>query len=382
MRWEQTPDAGADVSVEAVLAYNVVSGLIDAANETLLAPVFVLLKGLLGAVQGAAAVREEIVELIRYCVGISRCLLDAVKEQDMPVSIAATLGELKGEMEAVGKFVQINGTRSRGIFRRTTWGSRDRDTVAGHKQKLSRLLDTLLDTARAGLAVNEIKDMIAVMNPPRLGALANIPRNAPVLPTTYVQRDAAFEGVVSDLIDPHRSASTTRCLLGMGGGGKTLMASSVVREERVRASFKDGVFWVPVGREGKDVALSLEHLAIELSRVPTDNPHRCPDRFSDAEEALRHLSAVCAENELRCLVVLDNVWDREVVDAFASTGFHILVTTRNRRVISARHSGFCTELGDMSDEDALEVLRRASGAIAPLPTEEARKVFFVRKYPT
>lgn len=185
-----------------------------------------------------------------------------------------------------------------------------------------------------------------------------------------------FEGVVADLTDSQRSASATHCLLGMGGVGKTLMASSVVRDARVLASYKDGVFWASVGRGDKDVVLLLERLAIELARVPTDQPHRCPDRFNGAEEALQHLDAVPSTNDLRCLVVLDNVWDREVVDAFASTGFHILVTTRNRAVMSAAHSGLCTEVGDMSEEDALEVLREASGAPGPLPSEEARKVRF------
>lgn len=52
------------------------------------------------------------------------------------------------------------------------------------------------------------------------------------------------------------------------------MASSVVRDDSVRECFKDGIFWIPVGREGKDVALLLEHLAIEMARVSADKPHR------------------------------------------------------------------------------------------------------------
>lgn len=377
LRHQQVADGGGDLAVETVLAFNVASGLIDAANETVLAPVFIVLKGLLGAVQGAAAAREEIVELIRYCVGISRCLLDAVKEQHMPVSIAATLGEFKGEVEAVGEFVNTYGTRSSGCcWRRMAFNSHDRDTAAGHKQKLKDLLGAVMAgyAAQTNQGVHKIKDMIVARDPPRLGALAEIPREAPVLPTTFVQRTAMLEGLVADLTDPQRSASATHCLLGMGGGGKTLIASSVVRDHRVRGSFKHGVFWVPVGREGKDVALFLERLAVELSRVPTDKPRSCPDRFNGAEEALRHLSAVRAENDLRCLVVLDNVWDVEVVNAFASTGFHVLVTTRQRAVISPVHSGMWTEVGDMSEEDALEVLRKASQANGPLPTEEARQV--------
>ena len=45
-----------------------------------------------------------------------------------------------------------------------------------------------------------------------------------------------------------------------------------------------------------------------------------------------------------------------------------------RTVISPVHSGMCTEIGDMPEEEALEVLRKASGAHGPLPAEGACKV--------
>ena len=376
LKWEQAADAGGDVTVEAVLAFNVVSGLIDAANETVLAPAFVVLKGLLSAVQGAAAARGEIVELIQYCVGISTCLLEAAKAEDMPPSVAFTLGEFKGEMDAVGKFAQTYGTRSGGCCSKMVLNSHDLDTAAGHKQKLKDLLDTVLIglASQTNRNVNEIIKMILDRDPPRLTPLAEIPRDAPILPPTYVQRTALVEAVVHDLKDPQRSARQTHCLLGMGGGGKTLVASSVVRDDRVRAIFKNGVFWVPVGREGKDATRLLEFLAFELARAPTETPHVCPRRFESEEEVIRHLSAVQGSNGLRCLVVLDNVWSVEVVNAFARTGFHVVVTTRQKTVISPAHSGLCTEVGNMSEEDSLKVLRKASGADGPLPAQAAREV--------
>lgn len=78
--------------------------------------------------------------------------------------------------------------------------------------------------------------------------------------------------------------------------------------------------------------------------------------------------------------MLDNVWSVEVVNACASTGFHVLVTTRHRKVISAAHFGLCTEVGDMSKEDALEVLRKASEARAPLPAEQALQVLIPKLF--
>ena len=48
--------------MEMVLAHNVTKGLTETASEILLAPALVVLKGLIGAVQDAAAAREEVLE--------------------------------------------------------------------------------------------------------------------------------------------------------------------------------------------------------------------------------------------------------------------------------------------------------------------------------
>ena len=393
LQWDQAADGGGDVAVEAVIAFNIASGLIDAASGTLLAPAFVALKGLLGAVQGAAAAREDVVELMRYCVGISRGLLGALTKGDqgaMPSAILSTLQEFEGTVKAVKTFVQAYDARTadggRRWFSRMALGPNDRATAARHKRKLKDLMDAL----QAGLAVHtnealmEIPQMIVDGDPPRRGDLAEIPREADALPTTYVRRTAMVEGVVLDLVDSRRPASATHCLVGMGGGGKTLLASAVVRDDRVRASFKDGIFWVSVGRRdpGEDpdeaaVLLLLERLAVDLARVPTDTPSRCPHRFSGSEKGARHLSATLARRGLRCLVVLDNAWNPGVVDVFAGTGFHVLVTTRRRTAVSPAHAGRCTEVGDMSEAEALEVLSKASKACGPLPAPEALKVLSV-----
>lgn len=75
-----------------------------------------------------------------------------------------------------------------------------------------------------------------------------------------------------------------------------------------------------------------------------------------------------------CLVVLDDVWHEDIIDSFAATGFHLLVTTRRRAVVPRRWSGTFTEVRGMEDEEALDLLRRASEAAGPLPEHEATSV--------
>ena len=373
--WNGDGGSGRDIAISALLASNIPSHVLMTANESVLAPVFVVVKGLLDAMHGAAAAREEIVELVQFCVAIASCLLEVARTKEFPTATLMDVGEFKGEMEAVGGFVQTYGTQT-GCCRKMATNARDRDTIAGHKRRLDNLLKAILagitnDTHSIVLNIgNTLNDIV----PRPLDKLAAVPCAAPSLPRSHVPRTGMVEQIVSGLLGPQRESPVVDGLVGMGGGGKTVLASSVVRDDRVRSRFIHGVFWVCVGRAGKDnVALLLEQLARELAAAPSDTPHVCPHSFDTAENTARHLKEILARNKLRCLLVLDGVWDVEVVSAFASTGFHLLVTTRQRAVIPPAHEGTLVEIGDMSKDEALQVLRTASGAQGPLPGD-AEKV--------
>ena len=359
-----------------VLASNVTQGLIEAASKTVLAPAFEVLKGLIGAVQNAATVREEVLELITYCVGISKCLVDAAKEDKIPADMTTKLEEFQNEMEAIQNFVDAFSAQ-RGCCRKMILGSRHRSTAVKHKRNLEDILNAvvighIIDTNRA---VNMINKMLEDRDPPRPSNIADIPPAVPSLPKAYVERTAMQEAAVSGLVNEERNATATVSLWGMGGGGKTVLASSVVRDNRVRSSFRHGIFWFHFGQEGKaSVALILGQLARQLAVAPTDTPQLCPNKFESAQEAARHVSATIRLKNLRCLVVLDDVWGVEVVNAFASSGIHVLVTTRERTVIPPMYRGVMVGVGDMEEEKCLELLTKASHAYGPLPTE-AKQVF-------
>ena len=368
-------DGVREVTVEMVLASNVTQGLIEAASKTVLAPAFEVLKGLMGAVQDAATAREEVIELITYCVGISKCLVDAAKGDQLPPHMITKLEEFQYEMEAIHNFVEAFGAQT-GFIRKMVLGSRRRSTAAKHKKNLQDILNAvaighIIDT---NIAVTTITKTLEGRDPPRLNDAAEIPPAVPSLPKAYMERTLQ-EAAVSGLVNEERNTTATVSLWGMGGGGKTVVASSVVRDNRVRSSFRHGIFWFHIGQEGKaSVALILEKLARELAVASTDTPQLCPNKFDSTDEAARHVSATIKSKNLRCLMVLDNVWDVEVVNAFASTGIHVLVTTRERTVIPPMYQGVMVEVGDMEEEEGLELLRKASHAHGPLPTE-AKQVF-------
>ena len=102
----------------------------------------------------------------------------------------------------------------------------------------------------------------------------------------------------------------------------------------------------------------MELLARELAVAHADTPLHSPKMFDSADEAARHVSAIIKSKTLRCLVVLDNVWDVEVVNAFSNTVIPSRVTTRERTVIPPKYQGVMVAVGDMEEEEGWSFLRR------------------------
>ncbi|CAM9271660.1 unnamed protein product, partial [Sphacelaria rigidula] len=153
----------------------------------------------------------------------------------------------------------------------------------------------------------------------------------------------------------------------MGGAGKTVLASSVVRNPDVRKHFRGGIFWLNVGRAGKTQLVALlGGLAAKMIATPSG-----PRNFNSVDDVVQSLSAVATENDLRLLVVVDDVWQREIVDVLVPTGVQLLVTTRVRGVVAV--DGGCTEVGSVTQAEARQLLKSKSGAVV-LPEREADQV--------
>jgi hypothetical protein len=108
-------------------------------------------------------------------------------------------------------------------------------------------------------------------------------------------------------------------LQGMGGIGKSVLASVLAHRPEVRRAFPDGIFWITLGQKPQQA--ELQHwLARELGD---------PAMFADerrGKECLRKLF-----DNRKALLVLDDVWQREHADAFNVIGAmgRILLTTRD-----------------------------------------------------
>ena len=114
-------------------------------------------------------------------------------------------------------------------------------------------------------------------------------------------------------------------LQGMGGIGKSVLASALAHRPEVRRAFPDGIFWITLGQKPQLAELQ-RWLALELGDVAL-----FPDERS-GKECLRKLLA-----GRKALLVLDDVWQREDAEAFNVIGAmgRILLTTRDTGLVTA-----------------------------------------------
>ncbi|CAN0383460.1 unnamed protein product [Ectocarpus sp. 12 AP-2014] len=204
------------------------------------------------------------------------------------------------------------------------------------------------------------------LRPATLPAMASVPAGPISLTDGHISRPSLLGRAIGYLTNT--AVGDAPCVLtGMAGAGKSVLASAVVRDEKVREHFHAGMYWVRARDAEDQLHACLEGLAL---RVASTSGTTAPE-LGSVEEATHYLKGVCADSVSPRLVVLDDVWEREVVDTLKLTGLQLLVTTRDHSVVSM--PGECVEVGDMEEDEALEVLRVGCGASKnlELPRAEA-----------
>jgi Domain of unknown function (DUF4062)/NB-ARC domain len=131
-----------------------------------------------------------------------------------------------------------------------------------------------------------------------------------------VARSAKLDELVARLLAG--TSATVTSLVGAGGAGKTVLAQQAGRDERIRAAYPGGRWWMTMGEHP-----DLERLAVELYR-----------KLSGGRQPAAGVSAVTqlgdAVSDQPVLVILDDVWPPtgqvEQLVAALPANAHCLVT--------------------------------------------------------
>ena len=148
-------------------------------------------------------------------------------------------------------------------------------------------------------------------------------------------------------------------LTGQSGAGKTTAAAAMVGErgDRVRALFPRGVVWLRVGK-GAGAADRLPRLMLKLAkRLHRDVMKEGVAAPEAGEDGGSYVEKIVSQEELKCLVVADDVWESEVVDKLRETGMWVLLTTRFPEFVEPEKS---VVMDTLMPAEAEDVLRRAA----------------------
>ena len=197
----------------------------------------------------------------------------------------------------------------------------------------------------------------------------------PSLPPNFLPRheqlQALGDGSLRDLNKPYviTSAQQTSAMHGMGGIGKSVLATAFARSARVRRAFPDGVVWLPMAREDDETAVlsAMRRLGKALGDDVSDYGGK--DRSSD------RLTRLLANK--RCLIILDDLWNLEQAEVFrdvAGPAMRLLITTRIVSLVSVLGAQ-AYEVDLLSDDQALGLLASWMNlAVSALPKKEAKTI--------
>jgi hypothetical protein len=185
----------------------------------------------------------------------------------------------------------------------------------------------------------------------------------PNLPQNHIVREGALADLRNLVFSESENGNiAVTAMAGMGGIGKTVLATALCRDLAVQRAFPDGIAWLTIGREyDGDFVTRMREVARALgdNLSAYDNPLACENRY---RTILREKAA---------LVVIDDVWNLEylkslLVDAPRS---RFLFTTRDTTIANAV-TGRRYSANLLIDNEARDLLSRWSGA-NPLPAEAA-----------
>ncbi|MDZ8055878.1 MAG: NB-ARC domain-containing protein [Aulosira sp. ZfuVER01] len=193
--------------------------------------------------------------------------------------------------------------------------------ILAEETELKRL-EHELDTIEQALSTPNV-----VQHHLPLGNLCNVPE----LPPHFLPRPEELaplkHKVLSSTKQPVGITGKSRRVgvQGMGGIGKTVLATALARDEEVRKAFPDGVFWVTFGQTPQ-ILTWQSYVASALG-----DKQAAFTEIGLAKARLRELFAQKA-----CLLILDDIWRLDDATPFDVLGerCQMLVTTRDAAIVT------------------------------------------------
>jgi len=196
------------------------------------------------------------------------------------------------------------------------------------------------------------------------GSLPKAPvfANVPARPSLFVGREAIMAEIVARLTQ--QDAPVAISTQGMGGVGKTTLATMIAYHEAIRAHFSDGILWAGLGSQGEamsQLAQWGDALGLDVRATP--------------DYATRHAAIKNRLGQGKYLLIIDDVWNEQTAQWLKCGGpncRHVLTT---RDEILARKFALVQNslaLTGLAPDEALQLLTAFSPEAVQSNPELAR----------
>ncbi|MBF0217153.1 MAG: TIR domain-containing protein [Candidatus Omnitrophica bacterium] len=231
----------------------------------------------------------------------------------------------------------------------------DKSVIDGYKLIPEELVilhsEDFRDDTKYDAALANLKRQLSEPIPP-FGKLVAVPE----LPAHFKAQPERLkklrELLLIDLNNPTvvTGAAARVGLEGMGGIGKSVLASALARNPEIRRVFSDGIFWIGFGQKPDIVSLQ-RRIVTEL----------CGDAlFNEIEIGKQRMTDLLKSRA--ALIIIDDVWDRKHADAFNVLGprCKLLLTSRDSGLVTSfAGNGYQVQL--LTEAESLELLATTSG---------------------
>ncbi|MGD1854283.1 MAG: NB-ARC domain-containing protein [Leptolyngbyaceae cyanobacterium] len=195
----------------------------------------------------------------------------------------------------------------------------------------------------------------------RRSSLPRVPLQMPPLPDHFVERPEHQTKVKQHLLSDKTKSGTlvVSAIYGLGGIGKSVLASKLAHDDEIQTRFTDGILWATLG-QNPDILPLLSGWIQSLG----DHDYK-PTAI---ESASNHLRTLLYDKHI--LLVVDDVWNPAHLDPFrvGGSGCCVLVTTREARISDAQRY----DLDVMSANQALELMtQKLSGTLSDANRQQA-----------
>jgi len=197
--------------------------------------------------------------------------------------------------------------------------------------------------------------------------------NVPSLPRHYIPRNEHFNRIKALLLKSEtRNVGITGVsravgLQGMGGIGKSILATAIAHDNQIQNAFHDGIIWIKLGQttDNANIVNTQNYILECLDELVTN--------LQTPQQGKALLNKLLADKKI--LLILDDIWDIKQARAFdiSATSSKLLITTRHTKVLKALDAEKY-QIGVLSNEQALQLLRNQSEYTQEVMPEEAQQI--------